>query len=147
MEWRRNGKHEERGRNAGACLLRTSLTQWDNERIVGLYWTLSAVEATFRSLKSELGLRPIYHRTRKPVQGHLLISVLACQAVHMLRIKLRTQGETMSWQKIRYTLASIHRITTVMDESSGRRLAVRQNTQSSTEQRWLLLSLTVWNYK
>ena len=96
------------------------------------------MEATFRSLKSELGLRPIYHRTRKRVQGHLLISVLACQAVHMLRMMLRAQGETMSWQKIRYTLASIHRITTVMDESSGRRLAVRQTTQPSAEQRRLL---------
>ena len=138
VEWRRNGKHEERERNAGAYLLRTSLTQWDNERIVGLYWTLSEVEATFRSLKSELGLRPIYHRTRKRVQGHLLISVLAYQAVHTLRMMLRAQGETMSWQKIRHTLASIHRITTVMDESSGRRLAVRQNTQPSAEQRRLL---------
>ena len=96
------------------------------------------MEATFRSLRSELGLRPIYHRTRKRVQGHLLISVLAYQAVHTLRLMLRAQGETMSWQKIRYTLASIHRITTVMDESSGRRLEVRQNTQPSAEQRRLL---------
>ena len=138
VEWRRNGKHEEPERNAGAWLLRTSLTQWDNERIVGLYWTLSEVEATFRSLKSELGLRAIYHRTRKRVQGHLLISVLACQAVHTLRMMLRVQAETMSWQKIRHTLASIHRITTVMDESNGRRLAVRQNTQPSAGQRRLL---------
>ena len=74
------------------CLLRTSLTQWDNERIVGLYWTLSEVEATFRSLKSELGLREIYHRTRKRVQGHLLISVLAYQAVHMLAHDVASSG-------------------------------------------------------
>ena len=44
----------------------------------------------------------------------------------------------MSWQKIRYTLASIHRITAVMDESSGRCLVVRQNTQPSAEQHRLL---------
>ena len=96
------------------------------------------MEATFRSLKSELGLRPIYHRTRKRVQGHLLLSVLAYEAVLTLRMMLRAQGETMSWQKIHHTLASIHRITTVMDESSGRRLAVRQNTQPSAAQRRLL---------
>ena len=114
------------------------MTQWDNERIVGLYWTLSEVEATFRSLKSELGLRPIYHRARKWVQGHLLISVLACQAIHTLWMMLRVQGETMSWQTIRHTLASIHQITTVMDESSGRRLEVRYNTQPSAGQRQLL---------
>ena len=69
--------------HAGSYLLRTSLSDWDDERIVRLYWTLSEVEATFRSLKSELGMRPIYHHKKSRVAAHLFISVVAYQAVHL----------------------------------------------------------------
>lgn len=41
-----------------AQVLRTSHTEWHAERIPGAYWDLTEGEATFRALKSELGLRP-----------------------------------------------------------------------------------------
>ena len=59
VSWTCNHKHQVRDDHAGSYLLRTSLSDWDDERIVRLYWTLSEVEATFRTLKSELGMRNI----------------------------------------------------------------------------------------
>ena len=87
------------------------------------------------SLKLELGLRPIYNQKEHWVAAHLLISVLAYQAVHAIRTKLRANGERMSWKQIRHTLATMHWLTTVINESDRPKLQVRQNTEPNGEQR------------
>ena len=56
-----NGKHPARYDKAGMYVLRTSHTQWRPERVVQTYWQLAEIEAAFRSLKGEAGLRPIFH--------------------------------------------------------------------------------------
>ena len=53
---------------------------------------LTDLEAVFRSLKSELGLRPIYHHKTDRVSGHLFISVLAYHLVHTIRYQLKACG-------------------------------------------------------
>ena len=45
----------------GVYCLRTNQTDWDESTLWRTYFTLTDIEAVFRSLKSELGLRPIYH--------------------------------------------------------------------------------------
>ena len=124
-------------------MLRISLSGWDDERIVRLYWTLSEVEATFRSLKSELGLRPIYHQRKSRVAAHLFISVLAYQAVHFLRMRMRAGGECASWKTVRHRLSTMHRLTTVLTDDRGGEIRVRQNTEPSDSQRRLLAAMGV----
>ena len=51
--------------------------------------TLTDLEAVLRSLKSELGLRPIHHRRPARSAGHLCLSVRACQLVQVVRQRLR----------------------------------------------------------
>ncbi len=65
----------------GGYVLRTSHTDWDCETIARTYWRLSEIEQTFRSMKSELGLRPIHHRA----EAHLFLSVLAFHMAHLIR--------------------------------------------------------------
>ena len=60
----------------GVYCLRSSETEWDEETLWRTYATLTDVEAVFRSLKSELGLRPIFHRKEARAEGHLFIAVL-----------------------------------------------------------------------
>jgi transposase len=62
---------------------------------------LTDLEAVFRSLKSELGLRPVYHHKTKRVDGHLFISVLAYHLVHTLRLPLKVQDIHLSWDSLR----------------------------------------------
>ena len=59
------------------------------------------LEAAFRSLKTELGFRPVYHQKEKRVDAHLFISVLAYHLLHTIRYQLKEQKITMSWQSIR----------------------------------------------
>ncbi|MCY3875341.1 MAG: hypothetical protein OXF88_13745, partial [Rhodobacteraceae bacterium] len=56
---------------------------WDAETLWRTYSMLTDVESVFCSLKSELGLRPVYHRKQVRSDGHLFISVLAYQLVQV----------------------------------------------------------------
>lgn len=66
---------------------------------------LTDVEALFRSLKSELGLRPIRHQVTRRAEGHLFITVLAYQAAQVIGRRLAAKGIHSSWSTIRETLA------------------------------------------
>ena len=56
----------------GVYCLRSNVTDWDEATLWRTYITLTDIEAVFRSLKSELGLRPIYHQKPIRAEGHLL---------------------------------------------------------------------------
>ncbi|MCY4188292.1 MAG: hypothetical protein OXD30_07390, partial [Bryobacterales bacterium] len=68
---------------------------------------------TFRSLKSELGLRPIWHRLDRRVAAHLFVAVLAYHGVHW------------SWQSLRARLAGWMRVTTSVQSADGQLLCSR----------------------
>ena len=81
----------------GVYCLRTNELRWDAATLWQTYTLLTDLEAVFRSLKSELGLRPVYHHKEDRADGHLFITVLAYQAVQVLRRKLKLQGINASW--------------------------------------------------
>ena len=49
-------------------------------------------EQPFRSLKSEIGLRPIWRAKQDGIRAHLFIAVLAFHGVHLLRRRLGAHG-------------------------------------------------------
>ena len=83
---------------------------------------LTNLESVFRSLKTDLGLRPVFHQIDARVEGHLFISVLAYHFVHMLRLQLKAQGIDDSWQTLRETLVTQQR-------RDGRAVHVRKATR------------------
>ena len=89
----------------------------------------------FRSFKSELGLRPIFHQTERRSKGHLFITVLAYQLVQVIRRRLRERDEHASWDTLRSMLAAQHRVTATFRCADGRTLHVRQATQAEPQQR------------
>jgi transposase len=69
--------------------LRTNQDQWDEATLWYTYTLLTDLEAVFRSLKSELGLRPVFHHKTGRISAHLFISVLAYHLVHIIRVQLK----------------------------------------------------------
>ena len=82
----------------------------------------------FRGLKSELGLRPVFHHKEERTEGHLFITVLAYQLVQTIRRKLEAAGETISWSRLREILAVQQRVTATFRQRDGRTLHVRKAT-------------------
>ena len=129
VTFRHKPKHAAVDAAAGAYMLRTSHTDWDVERVLRTYWTLTEVESTFRELKSTLGLRPIWHRLDRRISGHLFIAVLAYHGVHLIRMRLKARGVHLSWASIRNRLANWVRITTTLQEVGGSQICMRQDVR------------------
>jgi transposase len=90
---------------------------------------LTDLEAVFRSLKSELGLRPVYHHKEVRGDGHLFITVLAYQCVQLIRRQLKAKGLDQSWTGLCDTLSVQRRVTARFVQKDGRTLHVRKATQ------------------
>lgn len=133
VSWTRNAKFANRDTRAGLHVLRTSHTDWDLEETVSTYWKLTEVEATFESLKSELGLRPVWHQLTHRIEGHLFIAVLALHGVALIRSRLGTEGIHDSWSMLRHKLARWQRVTTTMTGVDGSRLEVRHDARPDPE--------------
>ena len=94
---------------------------------------LTDLEGVFRSLKSELGLRPVYHHTEDRVDGHLFITVLAYQFVQIIRKHLQEHGIQGRWSTLREILGVQRRITASFRRTDGRSLHVRKATRPETD--------------
>lgn len=103
--------------HAGVYCLRTNALTWGSEQLRGTYVMLTDPEAVFRSLKSELGLRPVYHRTAERAGGHLFITVLAYQFVPIIRRRLQAHGIIEHWSSLRAILAGQCRVDRLLPPS------------------------------
>lgn len=112
----------------GVYSLRSSETEWDEEKLWRTYIMLTDLEAVFRSLKSELGLRPIYHHKEARADAHLFITVLAYQMVQIIRKRLSEHQMTASWSSMRRWMSSQVRVTATFQQGDGRTLHVRKAT-------------------
>jgi hypothetical protein len=113
----------------GVYCLRTNELTWDAERLWQTYMMLTDLEAVFRSLKGELGLRPIFHSKEARSDGHLFISVLAYQFVQVIRRRLKGVGIHESWAGLRDILSVQRRVTATFTQKDGRTLHVRKSTR------------------
>src|SRR5205085_9070569 len=112
----------------GVYCLRSNEMNWSEEQLWKTYSTLTDLEAVIRSLKSELGLRPVYHHSQARVEGHLFITVLAYQLVQTLRRQLKDHNIHDCWATLRNTLAIQRRVTITFKQADGRTLNVRKCT-------------------
>ena len=113
----------------GVYCLRSNELSWDAEQLWRTYMTLTDLEAVFRSLKGELGLRPIFHSKEERTDGHLFISVLAYQLVQMIRLRLQAQDIHDSWASLRAVLSIQRRVTASFTQKNGQTLHVRKATR------------------
>jgi hypothetical protein len=118
----------------GVYCLRSNETAWDAEKLWRTYIMLTDLEAVFRSLKSELGLRPVFHSKEERADGHLFITVLAYQFVQIIRRHLKESGIDLSWNSIRRIMAGQCRVTASFMRADGRALHVRKATRAEPEQ-------------
>lgn len=86
----------------GIYFLRTNLEEKIDDE--GLKWmiynTIREVESTFRTLKTDLDLRPIYHQNDESTMAHLHLGILAYWLAHTIRYKLKQTGINYSWTEI-----------------------------------------------
>lgn len=137
---------QESDAHPGVYCLRSSHKDWNESRLWQTYTLLTDLEAVFRSLKSELGMRPVYHQKTQRVEGHLFITVLAYNLVHQIRLGLKAQNIHDSWETIRTTLSTQMRTTVCLRGKDGEMIHLRKSSYPNAEQQVLLRALELtWN--
>ena len=118
----------------GVYCLRTNRGDLNEQTFWDIYIMLTDLEAAFRCLKTELGLRPVYHQKTDRVDGHIFITILAYHLMHTIRCKLKIAGINERWQTIRKALSNHCRITTTMKLKNGKTLHVRKSSRPTPRQ-------------
>jgi transposase len=127
----------------GHYLLRSNLTAEDPAVLWTRYIQLTHIEAAFRSLKSDLGLRPIYHRLDRRVDAHIFVAFLAYCLQVTLKNRLQIHAPGLSPAAVLEKLATIQMIDVWIPTQDQRWLILPRYTQPSSELQILLEKLSL----
>ena len=126
-------KQIEVEKKEGIYLLRTTLnidkekTHWE------IYNTIREIEATFRILKTDLDLRPIYHKTDEASKAHLHLGLLGYWLVNTVRYQLKQKGITHNWQEIVRIMNTQKAVTTTIVNQYEQTIVIRQCSEPAVE--------------
>jgi len=125
----------------GHYLLRSNLTGADPAVLWTRYVQLTQIESAFRSLKSELGIRPIYHHLEHRVDAHILVAFLAYCLQVTLKNRLWLLAPGLTPTAVMEKLATIQMIDVWIPTVDGRWLILPRYTQPEKDTKILLEKL------
>ena len=120
-------KIKEEARYDGKWVLRTN-TDLDTAEVALQYKRLWMVEAWFRSSKSLLQTRPIYHKCDETIRGHVFCSFLALVLRQELEARLAEDGHEFEWADV---IQDLDRLQMVEVEQDGKRFLLRSEVQGT----------------
>jgi hypothetical protein len=146
----------------GAYMLRTNLQAGTAEELWSQYMQLTEAEASFRTLKSELCIRPLFHQLEPRVKAHVMVAFLGYALWITLKHLLKRRAaiipqpsaggvhnaQPLSAMKALVLLSTLQSADIVLPTTDGREIRLRRITEPTPEQRALLqqlgLSLPEW---
>jgi transposase len=144
LSWEPNAEKKAKAEQLdGGYLLRTDRTDLTAQEAWSLYMTLTRAEGAFRSLKTPLAERPIFHHLEHRVETHIFLCILAYHLLVAIETTLLSQGVHTSWSTVRELVASHTVATLVLPTDGGKRLCIRKGTTPEPEQLELYRLLNV----
>ena len=134
-------KLQEAEQRDGHYLLRTNLVAEDPAVLWDRYMQLTQIEAAFKSLKSDLGIRPIYHQLEHRVEAHILVAFLAYCLTVTLKHRLQAHAPGLTPRAVLEKLAAIQILDVLLPTTDGRSLLMPRYTEPEPEQAILLHQL------
>lgn len=136
-------KLKEAQQRDGHYLLRTNLPANDPELLWTRYIQLTIIEAAFRTLKSDLGLRPVHHQLEERIEAHILVAFLAYCLQVTLKNSLRRHAPGLTPAQVLEHLAAVQMIDVKIPTLDGRCLTMPRYTQPSKELQFLMEKLNI----
>jgi len=127
----------------GHYLLRTNLVAEDAAVLWDRYMQLVQIEAAFKCLKSELGIRPIYHQLEHRVEAHILIAFLAYCLTVTLKHRLQVHAPGLTPRAVLEKLSAIQMLDVWLPTTDGRYLVMPRYTEPETDLGVLLHQLRI----
>jgi transposase len=143
------------GLREGAYMLRTNLQAGSAEELWSQYMQLTEAEASFRALKSELSIRPLFHQLEPRVKAHVMVAFLGyalwVTLKHLLKRRAAlvpqpsasgvTDTQSLSALKALALLSTLQSADIVLPTTDGREIRLRRITEPTAEQKALLQQL------
>jgi len=111
---------------SGVYFLRTSLESTSEDTLWQSYNTIREIEATFRVLKTDLDLRPIYHKKDDSTMAHLHLGLLAYWVVNTVRYQLKKEGIHSGWREITRIMNTQKAVTTTAQNVADEIISIRR---------------------
>jgi transposase len=137
----RKDKLRQIRRREGRYLLRTNLSAEDPQKLWTMYVQLTQVEAAFKDLKHDLGLRPIYHQLEQRIEAHIFVAFLAYCLHVTLRGQLRGLAGGLTPRAVLDKLGEMQMVDVHFPTTDGRELVFCRYTQPEKDQKILLAQL------
>jgi len=151
----KEGHQKWRESREGAYLLRTNLQAASAEELWSKYMQLTEAEASFRALKSELSIRPLFHQKEPRVKAHVLVAFLGYALWVTLKHVLQRRApiepkpsvsgvdnaQRFSPMKALSLLSTLQSADIVLPTTDGREIRLRRITEPTAEQKSLLQQL------
>jgi transposase len=136
----------------GAYMLRTNLQAGTAKELWSQYMQLTEAEASFRALKSELSIRPLFHQLEPRVKAHVMVAFLGYALWVTLKHLLKRRpaivpqpslsgvnnAQPLSAMKALALLSSLHSADIILPTTDGRQIRLRRITEPTAEQKSLL---------
>jgi transposase len=105
------------------------------------YMQLVHVEEAFKTLKSDLNLRPIYHQLQHRVEAHILVAFLGYCLMMTLKMKLKVHAPGLTARETLASLSAIELLDVEVPTTDGRTLVLPRHTEPESQQRMILEKL------
>ncbi len=128
-------------RREGRYLLRSNLSGKEPEKLWQFYIQLTQVEAAFKDLKDDLGLRPIFHQLESRIEAHIFVSFLAYCMHVTLRQRLRQAAPGLTPRSVLEKFALIQMLDVHFPTTDQRELIFCRYTQPEKDHKMILAQL------
>ena len=139
VHWEKKSSSSKVENNRGVYFIRTNYKQVNESKLWEIYNTIREVEATFRCLKSDLQLRPVYHQKDERVESHIYLAILAYQLVNTIRFMIKqnrhnqnNQLNNYDWKNI-VRIMNTQKIQSVLLNTETKKLCIRKPSRPIQE--------------
>ena len=123
ISWKKKPQTEDQ-QQTGVYFLRTNYETTEEKQLWQIYNLIREVESTFRCLKTDLNLRPIFHRQDKYTEAHLNLGLLAYAIVSTIKYLLKQQNIHHDWRNI-VRILNTQKVTTIKQKAKDKDIAIR----------------------
>lgn len=134
LHWYKDtAKTEAVNNKLGVYFLRTNIDSLDEAMEWMIYNTIREIESTFRLLKTDVDLRPIYHKNDDSTMAHLHLGLLAYWLVNTIRYQLKQSGINDDWTEIRRKASTQKSVSTMAQNSYDKVIHIKRCTEPTAD--------------
>ena len=125
ISWTIKENKIKKDKSKGVYFIRTNLDTTSESELWDIYNTIREVESTFRSLKTDLKIRPVHHQKDDRIESHIYLTILAYQMVNTIRYMLKNNDINLDWTNI-VRVMSTQKLQTIIIPTDKKNIYLRK---------------------